>query len=179
MHAGVSWPLMKCSDYLNYLSDFRDGTLTDRKAQRRLQLHLRHCPRCRRHCDALDEGLDALRELTSVNPSVDFRDGLRQRLAAEVSLGDPVRPTNAGLAAAFLLAAAIGLFVYEGVAQREGALAVAAEPPVEPVTPTGLPIDSAPVPIETVDLTLPAFGHAPLEFHSAHAPLGGFAALGR
>lgn len=175
---------MHCSDYLDHLSDFRDGTLTDRKAQRRLQLHLRHCSRCRRHADALDEGLDALRELTAVRPSEAFRDGLRQRLAAEVSLGDPVRPTNAGLAAAFLLAAAIGLFVYEGVAQHQGA--VAADPPVEPLARSQLSHDTAPAraptpapaPVETVDLTLPAFGHAPLDFHSAHEPLGGFVALG-
>ena len=172
---------MTCSDYLDHLSDFRDGTLTDRRAQRRLHQHLRHCSRCRRHCEVLDEGLDALRELAAVNPSPTFRVGLRERLSAEVSLGDPLRPTNAGLAAAFLLAAAVGLFVYEGVAHRKGALAIDAEPPAQRAAPLDLTVDSAPAPapIETVDLTLPAFGHAPLEFHSAHAPLGGFAALGR
>lgn len=167
---------MDCADYLLHLSDFRDGRLTDRRTLRRLQVHLRGCPRCRRHLEALEHGLGALQSLEAVAPSDEFRTGLRQRLAQEVSLGDPVRPTNTGLAAAFLLAAAVGLFVYEGMARAEGEVALAAEPPAESAGPAF----SAPAtPPDTLDVTLPAFSHTTLEFHSAHAPLGAFAALGR
>lgn len=167
---------MDCSDYLLHLSDFRDGRLTDRRVMRRLQVHLRGCARCRRHLEALEHGLGELQALDIVAPSEDFRTGLHRRLAAEVSLGDPVRPTNTGLAAAFLLAAAVGLFVYEGMARAEHDVALAADLPAD----AGGPVFPVPAqPVDTVDVTLPAFSHTTLEFHSAHAPLGGFAALGR
>lgn len=95
-----------------------------------------------------------------------------------MALGDPVRPTNAGLAAAFLLAAAVGMFVYEGVAHWEQDVALAAEP-TDPPAEAARFATTPPAPPETVDVTLPAFAHTTLELHSAHAPLGVVTAFGR
>lgn len=169
---------MTCSDFLELLSPYRDGLLSDRRVMRRLEQHLRTCVRCQRHARALDQGLGALRGANPIGPSAAFQVGLRQRLAAEVSLGDPVRPTNAGFAAAFLLAAAVGLFVYEGIARPATDVAVAATPPGDSGAPAGL--DARPATrADTFDVTLPPFAQTTLEFHSAHAPLGVVAALGR
>lgn len=170
---GVSWPRMTCSEFLEHLSEFRDRTLTDQRLVRRLGLHMRRCSRCRRRYEALEEGLGALRALGPVSPSGAFRSGLRRRLAAEISLGDPVRPTNAGLTAAFLLAAAVGLFVYQGLARPEADVAVTPEPAAPDRGAERIATPPPAVP-ETVDVTLPAFAHTSLQFHSHHAPLGSF-----
>jgi hypothetical protein len=79
-------------------------------------------------------------------------------------------PTHAGLAAAFLMVAAVGLLFYEGVARR-GPAGPAASPAAatfpEPV-PTLPPLQ---------DVTLPAFANTKLEYHGQQQPLGAFAGL--
>ena len=82
-------------------------------------------------------------------------------------IGDPLVPTHAGVAAAFLLATALGLLIYEGLTHR-----ASAAPPVAAVTaPAFEPTFS--------NVTLPAFTHSTLDFHGAHAPLGSYALFAR
>ena len=79
-----------------------------------------------------------------------------------------VRQANAGVAAALLVATAVGLVVVEGILRRnqEAALpaAAASAPAFEPALS---------------NVTLPAFAHSTLEFHGVHAPLGSYALFAR
>jgi hypothetical protein len=125
----------------------------------------------------MERGIRALRVSPEISPSQDFGAALRRRLRSEVSVGDPIAPTNAGIAAAFLLAAAVGLFVYEGLTHPP-----TAEPPIasRAIESTALaPPDDSIQPPDFVDVTLPPFAHSSLEFHSSQQPLGSFAVFPR
>jgi hypothetical protein len=162
---------MDCGEFLRGLSDFRDGLVRDRTSADRFEAHQRACPRCARLLIALDTGLDTLRDREEPEPSAGFRLALDRRLRAEVAIGDPVMPTHAGLAAAFLMVAALGLLVYEGLARREPA-GSAARPSARATFPD--PVPTLP-PLQ--DVTLPAFTNTTLEYHGQQPPLGAFAGL--
>lgn len=98
-----------------------------------------------------------------LEPSAGFEARLQERLRAQVAIGDPVAPTHAGLAAALLVATALGLLLSEGL-RRD---VVPTSPPALATTPQLQPALS--------NLTLPAFAHSTLEFHGVHAPLGSYA----
>jgi hypothetical protein len=162
---------MDCGEFLRGLSDFRDGLVRDRTAAARFEAHQRDCLRCARLLVALDLGLDMLRDRDEPEPSGGFRPTLDRRLRAEVAIGDPVMPTHAGLAAAFLMAAAVGLLFYEGLARR-GPAGPAASPSATATFPE--PVPTLP-PLQ--DVTLPAFTNTKLEYHGQQQPLGAFAGL--
>jgi hypothetical protein len=110
----------------------------------------------------MTRGLSLLHQTAEdVEPSEEFRARLDRRLRAEVTVGDPVVPTHAGLAAALLLAAALGLMVVEGLGPSAAPLAAA---------------DRSPQTFEPAlaNVTLPAFTRSTLEFHGVHAPLGSY-----
>ncbi|MEE8117583.1 MAG: hypothetical protein V3T28_10770 [Gemmatimonadales bacterium] len=159
---------MNCSEFLKRYSEVHDGWLRDARLVRRLEVHRRNCRGCSRWVELWERGVAALRQSPRIEPSPGFRAGLRQRLQSEVAIGDPIAPTHAGLAAAFLLAAALGLFLIEGLTHPEAEPVVAAR--AQPAAfPDSLDVVPEPVP---VDVTIPAFGRSTLEFHSSQAPLG-------
>jgi hypothetical protein len=159
---------MTCAEFLESYAECRDDLQADPALHRAVEVHLGECLRCRRLAQTLTRGLVLLHHnLQDVEPSERFRDRLAGRLRAEVALGDPLMPTHAGLAAALLVATALGLLVVEGLVRGPGA-----EPAVRAAaSPTFQP------PISNV--TLPAFAHSTLEFHGMHAPLGSFVLFGR
>jgi hypothetical protein len=112
----------------------------------------------------MNRGLALLQHTAEeVEPSPGFRQRLSQRLGAEVAIGDPLVPTHAGLAAALLVATALGLIIYEGLTRR----ADASQPPVATgPAPAFQPALS--------NVTLPAFAHSTLEFHGSQAPFGSY-----
>jgi hypothetical protein len=164
---------MNCGEFLRGLSDFRDGLVRDPQVVLRFETHRQGCPHCSQLLTALDQGLDALREGDDLVFSTGFRDSLDERLRAEVAIGDPVMPTHAGLAAAFLLVAALGLIFYEGVSRGNAPMA-RAEPPVEPAVAFPAPAPRLPV---LQDVTLPPFVNSELEYSGQQSPLGTFAGL--
>jgi hypothetical protein len=121
----------------------------------------------------MDRGLAALRGTEGVAPSSGFRAELDRRLLADVAMQDAVMPAHAGLAATFLVAAAVGLLLYEGLSRPESA---------EPEPSLAASLFRAPPPPgqpPLIDVTLPAFAHSDLTFTSSQTPLGSFAAFGR
>lgn len=166
---------MDCNDFIHRFSEARDGGLCEARQLRRIEQHARRCRRCARWVASLEMGLEELREARGVEPSARFRRDLRRRLAAEVALGDPIVPTNAGVAAAMLLAAAVGLLLFQTAATsplEEPAAAVAAAAALE--DSLGL----APLQ-DRMDVTIPAFTHSSLEFHSSQVPPATLAVLTR
>jgi len=142
--------------------------MRDLHLRARIEAHLGECLRCRRLVRAMTRGLALLHEtVEEVELSPGFQARLQERIRAEVVIGDPLVPTHAGLAAALLVATALGLLVYEGLGRRastEPAVAVAEAPTFEPALS---------------NVTLPAFTHSTLEFHGAHAPLGSYTLFAR
>ena len=158
---------LTCSEVLESYADYRDGALQDPRRARSIEAHLGECLRCRRLSKALSRGLALLQDAPpEVELSARFRDRLDDRLRTEIALGNPLVPTHAGLAAALLVATALGLLLVEGVAGRDPGHEVAAAP--GPVFQPALS-----------NVTLPAFTHSTLEFHGVHAPLGSFALFQR
>ncbi|HET7040199.1 MAG TPA: hypothetical protein VFH97_09950 [Gemmatimonadales bacterium] len=149
----------------------RDGLVHDSGAAARFEAHRNGCPRCAKLVAALDVGLRTLRDREDADPSDTFRVELDRRLRAEVAIGDPVMPTHAGLAAAFLIMAAVGLVLYQGLGRR-GPASMANQPPVIRTFP-----QIPPTPPLIQDVTLPPFADSDLEYHGSQPPLGTFAGL--
>lgn len=159
---------LTCSAFLEAFGDYREGALRDPVLRAAVEAHLGECLRCRRLAQAMTRGLALLQHgVPEVEPSAGFQARLQERLEAEVSVGDPLVPTHAGLAAALLVVTAVGLLLYEGLGRRE-----AAGPPVAADAAGGV----APA---LSNLTLPAFSRSTLEFHGVHAPLGSYALFER
>jgi len=160
---------LTCAEFVDSYADYRDECSTDTALDRAVEAHLAECLRCRRLAQTLTRGLAMLHHtLEEVEPSDRFRDRLAGRLRAEVAIGDPLKPTHAGLAAGLLVATALGLVVVEGLVRggrgREPAAASAPAPAFQPAMS---------------NVTLPAFAHSTLEFHGVHAPLGSYVLFGR
>ena len=160
---------MTCAEFLESYADYRDDVLPDVGQRRAVEAHLGECLRCRRLAQTLTRGLALLQTtLEDVEPSERFRDELAGRLRAQVAIGHPLVPTNAGVAAALLVATAVGLVVVEGILRRNQEavppVAAASAPAFEPALS---------------NVTLPAFAHSTLEFHGVHAPLGSYALFAR
>ena len=159
---------MTCAEFLESYADFRDGLVGAAGVDRAVKAHLGECLRCRRLAQTLTRGLALLHTMEDVELSERFRDRLAGRLRAEVAIGDPLVPTHAGLAAALLVATALGLLVVEGVVRdADGAETPVAASPAPAFHPA------------LSNVTLPAFAHSTLEFHGVHAPLGSYVLFGR
>lgn len=155
---------LTCSAFLDAFCEYQEGTLRDPVQRAAVEAHLRECLRCRRLSHTMTRGLALLQQaVPEVEPTPGFQARLEARLREQVSVGDPLVPTHAGLAAALLVVTALGLLLYEGLGRRGAPTtpAVAAEAPA--FTPA------------LSNLTLPAFAHSTLEFHGVHAPLGSYA----
>jgi hypothetical protein len=165
---------MDCGEFLRGLSDFRDGMVRDQSQAVRFENHRMGCPHCARLLTALDVGLETLRGQDEPVPSPGFRSALDGRLRAEVAIGDPVMPTHAGLAAAFLMVAALGLLLYQGMSR--GAPEAAGTAPPAPAMAGRFPAPEPRLPA-LQDVTLPPFVNSALEYSGRQAPLGAFASL--
>src|SRR2546428_5637075 len=128
---------MRCHEFLERYTDFRDGLITAPCDLRRFERHLARCPVCRRYDRALRQGVLALQAAALIEPSPDFRRRLEARLRQERRRGRgspqvPVRAGVAGVAAALFVAAAPPLVGPEGVGRP-------AEAPAPPPPPGPLP----------------------------------------
>jgi hypothetical protein len=162
---------MTCVEFLRHYSDYRDDLIRDAVLRGDLEAHLLACRRCGRLLAAMDHGLAALRRAPDVAPSPGFRTELSRRLRSESALQDAVMPAHAGLAATFLVAAAVGLLLFEGLSHRaaRGTAPTLATSPFRAPPPPNQP--------RFIDVTLPAFTNSDFVFASGQTPLGSLAAF--
>jgi hypothetical protein len=183
---------MDCSEFLDSYSDFRDGVITDPQRLRLLRDHYARCLSCSRYDASVRNGIRAFGE---IEPSADFRERLRARIAATAGQPmEPVGPGAAGIAAGLMLAAAVALLIYEG-SRRPGELPlpvataapgpvtefVADRPsPVRPIPPFVVVNPSMPF-LSFTDLSVSPFHTAgSFQFHvQSDIPLGAWTNLPR
>jgi hypothetical protein len=174
---------MRCSDFLDSYSEFRDGLIVDVRLLRGLNHHLANCPGCHRHDVLVRRGVMALRAGADLTPSADFRRRLRARLAGgePAELDQPVFPGRPGIAVSLMLAAALGLLIYEGLARRPGQPArTAALVATAQASPQPLVVANPGMPFVTfADLRLPSFPDPAQHWSGADVPLGTWANLPR
>lgn len=104
---------MRCTDFLNLYSDFRDDAIEDAHTKRALAYHLAGCSHCAEYHRSLTKGTELLRS-EEVEPSERFRVRLRCQLALRAHrTPQPAFPWPARVAASLLVAAV----VFEGVIQ--------------------------------------------------------------
>ena len=122
---------MTCQEFLARYSDYRDGLINAPREARRFARHLATCNTCRRFDAALHRGVGALLTLPSREPPASFRPRLEQRLAAEqADAGRATFPARPAVAAALLIAVALGLLAIES---SRRSTTVTSAPPLPPV----------------------------------------------
>jgi anti-sigma factor RsiW len=163
---------MTCREFLARYTDYRDGLVAAPREARRFARHLMTCVSCRRYDATLHHGVGALQTLPSAEPDAAFRRRLERRLTAErVRASRPALPTRPAVAAALLVAVALGLLAWEG-ARRNPTVRAPSLPPVpfpKPVAQAGLPFVSFQDPRTSVVSGNPyPYGTAFVEPASAH-----------
>jgi anti-sigma factor RsiW len=164
---------MTCAEFLTRYTDYRDGLIGAPREARRFARHIATCPACRRYDAALQDGVGALQSLMHEEPDTAFRQRLARRLAAErAQLARPFAPKRPAVAAALLVAAAIGLLVWENARRPPAVASVPSLPPVpfpKPVAQAGPPFVSFQDPRTGVTAGNPyPYGTAFVEPASAH-----------
>ena len=103
---------MRCREFFERHSEFRDGLITSSKDLRRFMRHMAHCASCRRYDATVRQAVQALHTAAPITPSADFRQRLDARLAIE-RRRVPRPPARSGFSAAMLVLAALALFFFE------------------------------------------------------------------
>jgi anti-sigma factor RsiW len=137
---------MTCQELLARYTDYRDGLISAPREARRFTRHLATCAACRRYDAALHSAVGALQSASTAQPTATFRERLEKRLATErVRAGRPSQPSRPALAAALLVAVALGLLAWEGAHRPPETASARPLPPVpfpKPVAQAGLPFVS-------------------------------------
>jgi anti-sigma factor RsiW len=137
---------MTCTEFLARYTEYRDGLIGAPREARRFARHIANCASCHSFHTALADGVDALQTLHRDEPDSTFKERLARRLAEErVQAGRPHVPSRPALAAALLIAAAIGLLAWESARRNTTVANVPSLPPVpfpKPVAQAGPPFVS-------------------------------------
>lgn len=134
---------MRCQEFLERHSDYRDGLITAPRDVRRFARHMAHCASCRRYDATVRQAVQVLHSASPITPSPDFRQRLDARLAVE-RRRVPRAARHSGFSAALLVLAALALFFFE-VGRRPPIAKAPRLPPVafpKPVAGAGLPFVS-------------------------------------
>ncbi len=153
---------LTCNDFLHQYSDYRDGMVPGPE-RHRLEGHLAACHQCQAYDARVARGVIVLQNSGEIEPSVDLRRQLRERIAAGRRREIPWFPVYAGVFSAFLLIAAVGLVMWD---EQEIPIPVVAVDTAPPAVPIPAQYPTQPALFEGVDesLAVPAFGadwHAP------------------
>ncbi len=108
---------MRCHEFLERYSDYRDGLIVDAETRARILSHLDHCIRCMGYDALVARGVIALRATGEVEPSRRLRRALDERFATTTPAPpDPgyVRSTSAGVMAALMVAGVLILVGWAG-----------------------------------------------------------------
>ena len=103
---------MRCHEFLERHSEFRDGLITSSRDLRGFMRHLAHCASCRRYDATVRQAVQALHSASPIALSADFRQRLDARLAIE-RRRVPRPPARSGFSTAMLILAALALFSFE------------------------------------------------------------------
>lgn len=131
---------MRCSEFLERHSDFRDGLITARPEVRRFERHLADCAACRRYDAMVRRGVQALHAAETIAPSPRFRERLEIRIARERRDAAP-GPARTRFVAALLVVVALAL-AWLDVRHRPEIVQAPLLPPAafpKPVANRGLP----------------------------------------
>ncbi len=152
---------MRCSDFLDNYSDFRDGTVENPVLQQLLLAHREMCHRCTRYDEVVERGLAKLRAAAPVEPSRRFRTALRSRLATSAQEPAALFPVPVRFVGSLVVAAAVATLVIEGL-NRNGQ-------EIDPLTPPALSMpmvraNPSPPFVTFADLSSPASLQRPVSF---------------
>ena len=151
---------MRCADFLDIYSDFRDGRLGDPALERRVAEHLSACPSCAAYDARIARGICVLRTLGDVEPSPGWRRSIVSRVGRRrLQLEEPVAPAPAGVMVGLMVATAIILLVWTGHPPDAAVSTLetrAVEPTPDPPLPAVVAIPSAPF-VSFTELTAPSF----------------------
>jgi hypothetical protein len=158
---------MRCTDFLELYSDYRDGLIGDPVLNLDMSQHLITCRRCMQYDARVARGVTVLKTLSDLEPSRVFRRELAGRLAEAPPVRDePVIPAPAGIMVALMLLTAVAFFLWEA---GTGSTQARGEPPE---TPRPFPVAVAnpgPPFVSFGHLAVPAFGG---EWHTPGAAEG-------
>ena len=135
--------IMRCTEFLERHSDFRDGLITAAPELKRFTRHMAHCASCRRYDATVKQAVQVLHSASPISPSPDFRQRLEARLALE-RRHVAVPPARAGISATLLVLAGVALFLFE-VGRRPRVETAQLLPPAafpKPVVSAALPFVS-------------------------------------
>ena len=152
---------MRCSDFLDNYSDFRDGTGEDPVLRALLLAHLAVCRRCNRYDEVIERGLAKLRAAEPVEPSRRFRTALRSRLAASAQEPAALFPVPVRFVGSLVVAAAVATLVIEGLNRKRQE--------IDPLTSSAhsMPMvraNPSPPFVTSADLSSPASLQRPVSF---------------
>lgn len=143
---------MHCSEFLELYSDYRDGTIADRRVSREVRQHLRECERCMRYDAVICRGVMALRATSDLESSTHIPHDSANRWGEPT----PFHSAPARIGAAFLVAAALALLLWPG-ADTPAVLPDITEAESQPAEPVLDAPPPPPVTVRFVDLNVPAF----------------------
>jgi hypothetical protein len=150
---------MRCSQFLEIYSDYRDGLIMDPRVEGEIRRHLRDCRRCMNYDASISRGVMALRATSDIHPSRSIHGGFDHRLACaqdELSQLDGVRTAHAGVMVGLMTVAAVALLLGTSVGTEEPrpmpqVTTATAAPPFLTVANDGRPVN-------LTDTSVPAFG---------------------
>jgi hypothetical protein len=148
---------MRCTEFLEHYSDYRDGLIDDPALHRALRQHLVECRGCMRYDARIARGALVLRTTGDIEPSGRFRRRLRRRLATAGAVPEPLVAGWPGLMTGLMLTACLALAIWIWQAGTSpGPQRAAAEPTPPRLAPAVLAHPSVPF-VTFTDLSVSAF----------------------
>jgi hypothetical protein len=153
---------MRCTEFLELYSDFRDGRVQDSALERRVRDHLATCPACMAYDARVSRGVCVLRTLSDLEPSPGWRRALARQVGTRrLQLERPVEPAPAGVMVGLMVATALILLLWTGHAPDANLNTVASQaaepaPATDPPLPAIVAIPSPPF-VSFTQLTAPSF----------------------
>jgi hypothetical protein len=151
---------MRCSDFLQFYSNYRDGLIEDPRLEGDIRQHLAGCNRCMDYDASIARGVMLLKATSDIGPSLGFTRRLESRLSqgdGESEHSDVARSVHAAIMVVLMLAAAIALAVAIGsnpdeARSQTGLASATAAPPFVSTSASGGRL------VDLTDLSVPAFG---------------------